>query len=413
MASTEVEPTANNFAEDDGSAANPPRQMFDKPNLQLKDPDPYAFANRIRQLLFVFVLLTLVFASPLLLRHFAYHIRIAQQRADYEVATEGLEEIRPGMEHLMSGSRMVAKRIAPSVVSVQRPGFRGPEGQGSGVIVDEAGYILTNFHVVENATAINIELHDGRMTGATVIGADEAIDLAVLKIDLPNLTAVTWGDSDELQAGDLVWAVGSPFGLQRSVTFGIVSAKERRTNSGVTRNNYQEYLQTDVAINPGNSGGPLVNFQGNLVGINTAIIGESYQGISFAIPSQLAKQQYDILRRDGWIERGYLGVRPIKVPEWLRNQMNLVTGEGVCISDVVRPGPAFNAGLRPRDVILYWNDYRADDPALLSRQIAATEVGSTANVVVRRLTRNDEPKDVTVSVTVGVSPNSIRPKPKR
>ncbi|MEM8864977.1 MAG: trypsin-like peptidase domain-containing protein, partial [Planctomycetota bacterium] len=274
---------------------------------------------------------------------------------------------------------------------------------------DEEGYILTNFHVVTGANGLLVELDDGRITEATIIGADEATDLAVLKIDLPDLIAAEWGDSDDLQVGDLVWAAGSPFGLRRSVTFGIVSALGRRSSSGVTNTAYQEYLQTDVAINPGNSGGPLVDVNGNVVGINTAIIGQSYRGISFAIPSTIARRQYELLKRDGWIERGYLGVSPREVPERMRRVLNLAGGEGVLISDVVRPGPAYNAGLRPRDVILSWNGYMADDPTLLSREIAATEVGSTADVVIRRLDREEKPVDVKLAVKVGISPYSTRP----
>lgn len=387
-------------------------RTFDKPNLVLKDPDPYAFANRIRRLMLVFTALTLVLAAPYLVRHFAYNYRVATQQADFDVATSGLAEIEPGLQHLMTGSRLVAKRIAPSVVRVQRPGFRGPEGQGSGVIVDAEGYIVTNFHVVEGAQGLLVELNDQRLADATIIGVDEATDLAVLKIDLPDLTAAEWGDSDALEVGDLVWAAGSPFGLSRSVTFGIVSAKGRRSSSGVTSTAYQEYLQTDVAVNPGNSGGPLVDIEGNVVGINAAIVGPSYRGISFAIPSAIARKQYELLRRDGWIERGYLGVSPRKVPEPLRRRLRLEGGEGVYVSDVVRPGPAYNAGLRPRDVIVSWNGYRADDPTLLSREIASTEVGSTADVVIRRLDRQEKPTELTLAVRVGVSPYSVRPGSK-
>ncbi|MEN1680064.1 MAG: trypsin-like peptidase domain-containing protein [Planctomycetota bacterium] len=385
------------------------RRSFAEPNLVLRDPDPYAFANRIGRLTIVFAALTLVLTAPLLLRHYSYNYHHGKQQAEVDVATVGLSRLKPGMQDIMAGSRLVAKRIAPSVVSVQRPGFRGPDGQGSGVIVDDEGYIVTNFHVVADADGLLVELDDGRITDATVIGLDEVTDLAVLKIDEPNLIAAEWGDSDELQVGDLVWAAGSPFGLRRSVTFGIVSAKGRRSSSGVTDNAYQEYMQTDVAVNPGNSGGPLVDIEGKVVGINTAIVGSSYRGISFAIPAHLAKKQYELLRRDGWVERGYLGVSPRQVPDQVRRRMNLSVGEGVYISDVVRPGPAFNAGLRPRDVILTWNAHDAVDPTLLSREIASTQVGSNAKVTLRRLDRIDRPVDLTMDVKVGISPYSVRP----
>lgn len=261
----------------DGAEKLPQAADYSKPSLILQDPDPYAFANRIRRLTFVLAGLCLLVASPYVLGQFAYHLRYAQMKAEVEVATEGLSEIKPRLQDFVMASRLVAKRVGPSVVSVHRPGFQGADGQGSGVIVDAEGYIVTNWHVIDKASSLHVRLDDGRTADAVVVGADPETDLAVLKIDLPNLIPAEWGDSDELQVGDLVWAVGSPFGLDRSITFGIVSAKERRSSSGVTRGRlYQEYLQTDVAINPGNSGGPLVGLSGKVVGINTAILGPSF-----------------------------------------------------------------------------------------------------------------------------------------
>lgn len=374
----------------------------------MKDPDPYAFANRIRRLTIVFAGLCLLVAGPYLLGRFVYQMRYAQMQAEVDVATEGLEAIAPKLEGLMTASRLVAKRIGPSVVSVQRPDFQGAEGQGSGVIVDEEGYILTNYHVVRDAVRLYVELDDGRAVDATIVGVDPGTDLAVLKINAPNLIAAEWGDSDALDVGDLVWAVGSPFGLQRSLTFGIVSAKERRSSSGVTDTAYQEYLQTDVAVNPGNSGGPLVSIKGKVVGINTAIVGTSYRGISFAIPSTIAKKQYERLRQERWIERGYLGVSPTNVPSSLRRRMNLGADEGVYVSTIVKGGPASDAGIQRGDVIVRWNGFRAGDATLLSREIASTEVGSTADVVVKRLERG-QLREISLAVRVGVSPYSIRP----
>ena len=390
---------------------DPRGRTFEKPNLVLKDPDPYAFANRIRRLTFVLAGLCLLVCSPYLVRQFVYHMRYAQSRADVDVALEGLAEVAPSLEGFQVASRLVAKRIGPSVVSVQTPGFNGPEGQGSGVIVDEAGYLVTNYHVVANAfdqnTPPEVHLDDGRIVSARVVGVDPGTDLAVLKITAPNLIAAEWGDSDALEVGDLVWAVGSPFGLDRSMTFGIVSAKQRRSTSGVTETAYQEFLQTDVAINPGNSGGPLVNVTGKVVGINTAIIGRSYQGVSFSIPASLAKQHYQILRRDGVIERGYLGMSPAKVPESFRNRLGLERGTGVYVSQVLKPTPASNAGLRRGDVILKWNGYEADDPMLLSHEIASTEVGSRAELVVKRI-EGGRPVELNLVVKVGVAPTQLR-----
>jgi len=398
---------------DDIGQSTAEARSFDKPNLVLKDPDPYAFANRIRRLTFVLAGLCLLVVSPYLIRQFVYHMRYASLRADVDVATDGLKEISPSLEGFQVASRLVSKRIGPSVVSVQTPGFDGPEGQGSGVIVDEAGYLVTNYHViksaVENEKAPVVHLDDGRTVTARVVGVDPGTDMAVLKINAPDLIAAEWGDSDALEVGDLVWAVGSPFGLDRSMTFGIVSAKHRRSSSGVTETAYQEYLQTDVAINPGNSGGPLVDVSGKIVGINTAIIGRSYQGVSFSIPTTLAKKHYEVLRRDGRIERGYLGMAPTEVPESFRSRLGLERGTGVYVSRVLKPGPASNAGLRRGDVILKWNDYPAVDPTLLSHEIASTKVGSRAEVVVKRL-EGGRPVEVNLVVKVGVAPNQIRGK---
>jgi serine protease Do len=273
-------------------------------------------------------------------------------------------------------------------VSIVLPGELGHDGQGSGVIVDAAGYIVTNFHVISQATTIQVQLSDGRRTNASVAGIDRLLDLAVLKIDLPNLVAAEWGDSDELEVGDMVWAVGSPYGLDRSYSFGIVSAKARRSESGLT-NNFQEYLQTDAAVNPGNSGGPLLNIAGQVIGINTAIIGGGYQGISFAIPSAVAKQEYDQLRAKGTIERAWLGIVPLEVPQQVRDQLGLSIGQGVYVDMVQHRTPAERAGILRGDVILKWNDIAANDPTLLSRAIAATQIGSVAKV---QLVRTETPE---------------------
>jgi serine protease Do len=252
---------------------------------------------------------------------------------------------------------------------------------------------MTNNHVVSGARSISVHLADGRITPATVVGADEITDLAVLKIDAPNLIAAEWGDSDELEVGDLVWALGSPFGLERSFTFGIVSAKGRRSGSRLTKNLYQEYLQTDAAVNPGNSGGPLIDIEGKVIGINAAIFGPSYQGISFAIPSSVAKEEYAQLRAKGWIERAWLGIRPVEVPQEIAQQLGLAIGEGVLVERVEPEAPADRAGIHRGDVILKWNDVAATDPTLLSRAIAATKVGSTAKVwLVRGESRDGDKK---------------------
>jgi serine protease Do len=329
------------------------------------------------------IVLLVVLAGPIMLGRFIYHATYNELKAGYDVATGTLASLRPRLNDLELASRLVAKRVEPSVVSIVRPGEQGLDGQGSGVIVDKAGYIVTNFHVVQGASRIQVRLSDRRSAMATVVGDDPMMDIAILKIDLPNLIPAEWGDSDKLQVGDLVWALGSPFGLERSLTFGIVSAKARHSSSDSA---YQEYLQTDAAVNPGNSGGPLVNIEGQVVGINAAIFGPAYQGISFAIPSALAREKYDELKLKGRIERAWLGILPLDVPEDVRAKMELELGEGVYVGTVEADAPAGRLGLRRGDVILKWNDHDATDPTLLSREIARTRIGSTAKLTVLRAT---------------------------
>jgi S1-C subfamily serine protease len=350
----------------------------------------------------VLIVLLLLLAGPVLVGRFIYHATYNELKAGYDIATSGLDQLKPRLNDLELASRLVAKRVEPSVVSIIRPGVRGFEGQGSGVIVDKAGYIVTNYHVVEGTEQVQVRLSDRRVADATVVGDDPMSDIAVLKIDLPNLIPAEWGDSDKLEVGDLVWALGSPFGLEHTLTFGIVSAKSRRSASRLllTSSAYQEYLQTDAAVNPGNSGGPLVNIEGQVVGINAAIFGTAYQGISFAIPSLIARQQYEQLRANGRIERAWLGIQPAEVPDRVRERLALKLGEGVYVEWVEPRTPASRGGLRVGDVILKWNDHVASDPTLLSRAIAATEIGSTAKLVYVRANGSSDSEQIAVDVKV-------------
>jgi S1-C subfamily serine protease len=226
------------------------------------------------------------------------------------------------------------------------------------------------------------------------------------------LIAAEWGDSDKLEVGDLVWALGSPYGLDSSLTFGIISAKSRRGGNYVSQSPYKdhspykEYLQTDAAVNPGNSGGPLVNIDGQIVGIIAAIFGTSYQGISFSIPSALVREKYDELRTKGHIDRAWLGISPLDVPESVRKKYGLGLGEGVFVGEVEEGAPAGRSGVQIGDVILKWNNHVATDPTLLSRAIAATEIGSTAKLVLVRREGKDK-KQLSVDVPV-----ERRPKEK-
>ena len=381
------------------SAAAPPGEVA---RLGVSGSNAGSNSRGAGRLLFVLLVLLGVLAGPYIVGRFVYHVAFNELQAGVDVATGGLAELKPRLSDFELASRLIAKRVEPSVVSIFRPGEGGREGQGSGVIVDTDGYIVTNFHVVSGADQIQVQLSDTRRANASVVGADPMTDLAVLKIDLPNLIAAEWGDSDDLQVGDLVWALGSPYGLDRSLTFGIVSAKARRSGSYLTSSPYQEYLQTDAALNPGNSGGPLVNIEGHIIGINAAIFGSSYRGISFAIPSSLAREKYDELRSKGWIDRAWLGIEPREVPDELRESLGLDFGKGVFVGRVRPQTPAARAGMRQGDVIIKWNDHAATDPTLLSRAISTTEIGSQAKVVVVRRSRIGGNESVQLELDVDV-----------
>jgi serine protease Do len=254
--------------------------------------------------------------------------------------------------------------------------------------------------VIDGLRTAEIQLSDGRRGVASVVGVDPLTDIAVLKTEMGDLAAAEWGDSNELEVGDLVWALGSPFGLQKSITSGILSAKERR---GITGRVIQEFLQTDAAVNPGNSGGPLVNVEGKIIGINTAIFGPTYQGISFAVPSELAKASYEQLREHGYVLRGFLGIRPEEVPDQLARNLELEQNEGVLVMSVDPNTPAAAAGVEPGDVILTWNGEKFSDPVLLSRAIAATPIGAEIPVKLVR-DSNRGVRTIDVDVTVAARP---------
>jgi serine protease Do len=222
----------------------------------------------------------------------------------------------------------------------------------------------------------------------------------VLKIKADGLTAVNWGDSEQMEPGALVWAVGSPFGLERTITSGILSAKHR---AGLAGSLHQDFLQTDAAVNPGNSGGPLVDNQGRVIGINTAIVGDAYQGISFAIPSKVAREVYERVKAEGTVKRGWLGVALADVTEEVAQHVGLATATGVHIASVVdQPGgsPAAQAGIRAGDIILKWNDSTVRMPIDLMRLVGKTAIGSKAKVVVFR-----DGQELTLEVVVGERPD--------
>src|SRR5208282_3939411 len=233
-------------------------------------------------------------------------------------------------------------------------------GLGSGVIVTKDGYILTNNHVVEHADEVKVTLQDGREFTAKVVGRDPKSDVAVIKIDAKDLPALPMADSDKVQVGDIVLAVGNPFGVGQTVTTGIVSATGRG-NLGIE--DYEDFIQTDAAINPGNSGGALVDVEGRLIGINTAIYSRSggNMGIGFAIPSDLARNVMDSLIQYGHVTRGYLGVMIQDVTPALAKEFKLKDTTGALIGDVVPKGPADKAGLKEGDVVLDYDGKKVTD----------------------------------------------------
>jgi serine protease Do len=293
--------------------------------------------------------------------------------------------------------------------SERGPSERGPfdrephgGGMGSGVIVSQDGYLITNSHVVGDAKEVQVTLPDKREFTGKVVGNDPKTDLAVVKIDGRDLPSVQWGDSARLQVGEYVLAVGNPFGLNSTVTLGIVSALGRG-RMGITQ--YEDFIQTDAAINPGNSGGALVNTKGELIGINTAIFSQSggYQGVGFAVPTSMAKPVFESLLKTGKVVRGYLGVAIQDLTPDLAKNFGLKEPKGALISDVSSESPAEQSGLKQGDVILEFQGTSVEDPAALQRLVTRTPVGSKATV---KVLRDGYEKDVTV--TIGEQPDTVK-----
>ena len=281
-------------------------------------------------------------------------------------------------------------------------GFRTPrqQGLGSAVIVSKDGYLLTNTHVVDNADEVKVTLNDGREFIAKVVGKDPKTDIAVLKIDAKNLPALPIADSEQIEVGDLALAVGNPFGVGQTVTMGMVSATGRG-NLGLE---YEDFIQTDAAINPGNSGGALVDAEGRLIGINTAILSRSggNQGIGFAVPANLARSVMDGLIKDGRVIRGFMGVNIQNLTPTLAKEFGLTDEtSGVLVSDVTDTSPAEKAGVKTGDVILEFNGKPVRDSRHLKLNVAQTAPGETVPLKVLR-----DGKTRTLEVTVKELPGS-------
>ncbi|MES2907251.1 MAG: Do family serine endopeptidase [Pseudomonadota bacterium] len=268
---------------------------------------------------------------------------------------------------------------------------------GSGFVIDASGIVITNNHVVEAADEITVIFHDGSKLKAKLLGRDSKIDIAVLKVDAPKpLLAAKFGDSDKARIGEWVMAIGNPFGLGGSVTAGIISARNRDIQAGP----YDDFIQTDTAINRGNSGGPLFNMDGEVIGINTAIIspggGGGSVGISFAVPSNLAQAVIAQIQQYGETRRGWLGVRITTVTDEFAESLGLTSVKGALVGDVTEDGPAKKAGIQPGDVILKFNGRTIDSPRELSRAVADSKIDTAVPVVVFR-----KQKEQTLQVQVG------------
>lgn len=276
-------------------------------------------------------------------------------------------------------------------------------GLGSGVIIDKQGYIITNHHVIDGATHIEVALSDGRTTVATVVGSDPETDVAVLKIGLPDLPNITLGHDEDLEVGDVVLAIGNPFGVGQSVTMGIVSALHR---SQLGINTFENFIQTDAAINPGNSGGALVDSNGHLIGINTAIVtgnstGEGANaGIGFAIPVSVMKQVADELIETGTVTRGYIGVASQNVTPEMAKTFNLPNTTGVIIASVNPKGPAAKAGVHVGDIMLQVGEVPITDTSTMLTEVAKLKPEEQTVV---KIFRNGQ--EMSLPVTIGVRPS--------
>ncbi|MDK2744210.1 MAG: DegQ family serine endoprotease [Nitrospira sp. BO4] len=280
---------------------------------------------------------------------------------------------------------------------------RGPRrSQGSGVIVSSDGYVLTNNHVIANAQEVSVTLPDKREFKGKIVGTDPKTDLAVVKINASDLPSVRWGDASKLQVGEYVLAVGNPFGLNSTVTLGIVSAVGRG-HMGITQ--YEDFIQTDAAINPGNSGGALVNTNGELVGINTAIFSQTggYQGVGFAVSTTMAKPIYESLVRTGKVVRGYLGIGLQDLNQDLAKSFSINDSKGALISDVKENSPADQAGLKQGDVIVEYHGTPVEDGVALQRLVTRTAVGTKVPLKVIRDGRERE-----MTVKVGEQPDETK-----
>lgn len=344
------------------------------------------------------------------------------ERAEHRSITPVVAADQRSLQEFSETFATIAERVKPSVVLITsrrvvrqaQQRFWGPfeeffgdrqspdaqprpfRGMGSGVIVSEDGYILTNNHVVEDTEKLTVQLFDEREVEAEIVGLDPRTDLAVIKVELDDLPVLPFGDSDKLRVGEWVMAVGNPFGRNHTVTAGIVSAKGRSSVLPV-RNSYEDFIQTDAAINPGNSGGALVDLDGSLMGINTAIATRTggYQGIGFAVPANMARGIMTRLVRDGRVTRGYLGVMISNLDEVVAESMGIENTDGVLIERITDDGPAKDSDLQPEDVVVALNGKVVEDTDDLRNRIADMAPGT---VVELEVIRDGAPRSISIEL---------------
>ena len=381
------------------------------------------------RLVFIFGFITVIAITasftPQMAKKVAYSWNIGVERAKAEVAKEFISE-NPLPEQRIA---WVAKAVAPSVVGIrvytsgpseEYSPLRGSRGSidtdiGSGIIIDaQEGYVLTNYHVIANAYVIYVQLSDGREVEAEIVGRDRWVDFAVLRIAPDDLEAIEWGDSRQIAVGERVLAIGNPYGLQQTVTSGIISATERiqptqamqETRRGGNLFSH-EYLQTDAAINPGNSGGALVDMDGKLIGICTAIISADRggnSGLGFAIPSYTAKNVYDKIVLYGKVKHGWIGAILDPVTPVESRQMDQKKPMGAVVTNFARSGssPARDAGIQRGDIVLRWGETEINDPLHLIHLITFTEPGTKVMVEIFRKGEHS-----TLEITVGERPMNL------
>jgi serine protease DegS len=317
---------------------------------------------------------------------------------------DSVEKAVPAVVNIFTSKTVVERGIALFDDPVFRrffgDRFQRPESKkqqtslGSGVIASPQGYVLTNNHVINDADEILVALNDGRSAKAHLVGSDPEADLAILKIELNNLPSIVFGDSDRLRVGDVVMAIGNPFGVGKTVTMGIVSAKGR---SDLGINTFENFIQTDAAINPGNSGGALITATGELIGINTAIFSKSggSQGIGFAIPANLAKRSMAQIIEKGRVMRGWLGIEIQEITPELAESFQLKQQQGIIIAGVFRDSPAHKSGIEPGDILITFNGKPVSHTRTALNMIGMTTPGESIPV---EIFRSGEYKKLTVSI---------------